>query len=316
MRYEWNIRYSLGALTLAQFRTWIQNKYGTVAAMNNAWGTTYTSFNTVDPEQGQTVYNTNFGVWYKYTNHANGFYEWSKALLDLDEFRTELRLTNYSDCLTDVRTTDSDAKIQLRTEANNFIVPGLSPTADNDHYRHIIYSQLREGTIAEKMVTSNSFRSYSDYPTIPLTPSEVTDIVTKSVNSGLIPMLMPQFDNMRDVVINDTYGDDYTVNYNLSNNKKGALIHTLTAVFPWWKATYEAGGVPGILWQDFQCDGFVTETQMKEMQFFKARMDKTLSAKDVIEKRKALKPQPEISTGINSFSSTFVDTKINLLDSK
>ncbi|MBO4769498.1 MAG: hypothetical protein J5563_01805, partial [Clostridia bacterium] len=70
--------------------------------------------------------------------------------------------------------------------------------------------------------------------------------------------------------------------YNLTDSvAKGAYVHQLTAVYPWWKATYESGGVPGILWQDFQCNGFATETQIKEMKFFKAKIDEMLSDPEV-----------------------------------
>jgi hypothetical protein len=82
---------------------------------------------------------------------------------------------------------------------------------------------------------------------------------------------------MRDVVINKKYGTDYQLHYNLPESRKGIMMHCLTAVFPWWKAVYEEGGAPGILWDDYECDAFVTETQKREMRFFEEKLTRALS---------------------------------------
>ena len=55
------------------------------------------------------------------------------------------------------------------------------------------------------------------------------------------------------------------------------MMHVLTALYPWFKAVYEEGGVPGILWEDYQCDGFATETQKREMRFFKEKLQEAMN---------------------------------------
>lgn len=57
---------------------------------------------------------------------------------------------------------------------------------------------------------------------------------------------------------------------------KGAYINTVTAVYPYFKAVYENGGIPGILWQDYLCDGYVTSTQFRELCFFRRKLDEML----------------------------------------
>jgi len=106
---------------------------------------------------------------------------------------------------------------------------------------------------------------YSDYTTLPYTKEELGAGMRQMVKSGIVPTLLPQFDHMRDILINNHYGRDYQTSYNLDQLAKGMMIHCLTAAYPWWKTTYEAGGAPGILWSDYLCDGFATETQKREL---------------------------------------------------
>jgi hypothetical protein len=85
------------------------------------------------------------------------------------------------------------------------------------------------------------------------------------VANGVTPLYLPQFDHMRDIFINPHYGREYQRHYNLDAPSKGMMVHCLMAAYPWWKATYEEGGAPGIIWSDYLCDGFATETQKREL---------------------------------------------------
>jgi len=311
-RYEMDMRFPLGEKAKELFREWLKNKYGTVEAMNTAWSTDYESFSKVDPERGQKKDDTSvLGLLIIYNNNQYGFGEWSPAIIDLDLFRTDLRVKNYKDCVGLIRQTQPSASFLMRTEGSNFSVPGLDSTSDNTHYRTIIYEQLRNASVAERLITTDTIRGYADYPVLPLTPSEVTEVVGKSVAAGLIPMVMPQFDVMRDFAINDKYGRDAKQEFNLTESKKFALVLSVSALFPWWKATYEAGGVPGVLWQDFQCDGIVTETQQKEMQFFKAKLEQELNKPEIKKQRKVknLYPQ-EITKGKYTFEPSFIEKMV------
>ena len=88
---------------------------------------------------------------------------------------------------------------------------------------------------------------------------------------------MPPFNRMRDIAINERYGSEaYQTSYQLKSPMKGAYINTVTAVYPYFKAVYVNGGIPGILWQDYLCDGYVTSTQFKELCFFREKLDEML----------------------------------------
>ncbi len=47
------------------------------------------------------------------------------------------------------------------------------------------------------------------------------------------------------------------------------MVHCLLAAYPWWKAVYEEGGAPAILWADYMCAGFATETQKREVKLLR-----------------------------------------------
>ena len=309
-RYEMVGRLAMGKHEKAMFREWLAKKYGTVDAMNQAWGTSYKSIDDVDPEAGLENMNV-IGIiaMYNYTNKKTGFYDWSPAVIDLDTFRTELRIKNYEDAIAIVRQQDPGAMANLRTEGSNMVVPGLDPATTNAHYRTIMYNALRNGNIPELVAMSGSIRSYTDYVVLPLTPSEVYETTKLSVDNGLIPMLLPQFNKMRDFVINEKYGQDFQGMLNLAQPQKAAFLKSLVAVFPWWQATYEAGGVPGILWQDLGCDGVVTETQQKEMEFFNAKIQEMMSDPEVQKQATMAQPSTGIQ-GLYSYNPDFVDSVI------
>jgi hypothetical protein len=88
---------------------------------------------------------------------------------------------------------------------------------------------------------------------------------------------------MRDIAINSNYGTDYQINFNVDKPVKGAMMHVLCPIYTWFQAVIEEGGIPGILWQDFNCDGFVTETQERELIFYKNKMEEYLSSQEGIE---------------------------------
>ena len=270
LRQDVQVRFPMGRRAVQVFREWLRRKYGTIQAVNAAWNTAFPSFKEIDPEKDQAV--NEFGHRWEYRRRDHPFHDWSPAVADLDEFRTELRVRNYRDTLEIVRKTIPDATICLRTEGANVLVAGIDPRDPNPHLRHIYYSQRRCGAIAEILQKSGLVRFHSDYTTIPYTPSELRRLIRAGVQQGIVPTYLPQFDNMRDIAINDRYGNDYQTAYNLPTPKKGYMMHCLTALFPWFAVTHEEGGVPGILWEDYQCDGFATETQKREMRLFRQKL--------------------------------------------
>ncbi|HPD31407.1 MAG TPA: beta-galactosidase [Phycisphaerae bacterium] len=283
MRQDVNVRHPMGDQTVKAFRKWVRNKYRTIEAANKAWGSSFGSFDEIDPEKDRAP--NRFGHRWEYTDPKHAFRDWNQAVCDLDEFRTELRVSNYRDTLALVRREIPQAVICLRTEGGNVLVDGIDPTDPNPHMRHVYYSQRRCAAIAGMLQKSGLIRYHSDYTTVPYTPSELRRLVRMAVEQGIIPSYFPQFDNMRDIAINERYGTEYQIHYNLPEPRKGYMMHCLTALYPWFTAVHESGGIPGILWEDYQCDGFATETQKREMRLFK---EKLIEAMSTPEGQKAL----------------------------
>jgi hypothetical protein len=273
------------------FRKWLERKYTTLEALNRAWGTTFLSFEEIEPEKGQV--RNRFGHIFEYTKASHPFHDWNRAVADLDVFRTELRLQNYRDTLALVRKDIPGATICLRTEGANALVDGLDPNDANSHFRHVYYSQRRCAAIAGIVQRSGLVSFHADYTTLPYTPTELRHLVRTGVAQGVIPVYLAQFDNMRDIAINTSYGTDYQVHYNLPAPRKGYMMHCLVALYPWFKAVYEEGGVPGILWEDYQCDGFATETQKREMRLFTRELKAALNTPEGRRARRVTNAAPQ-----------------------
>lgn len=301
MRIDVNIRYPMGELVIADFRKWVENKYNTIEAANKAWGSDYKSFAEIDPEKNQVT--NAFGHIWEYTNSKNIFHDWSPAMADFDTFRTDLRVKNYQDTLDIMRKTVPNAAVTIRTEGSNILIKS-DPADPSPHKRHIYYSQRRCGLIAEPIIKSGLVKIHSDYTTIPYTPSELKEMTQECVKSGITPSYLPGFDNMRDIAINSKYGENYRISYNINEDKYGTMMHQVTALFPWFRAVYEGGGIPGLLWGDLQCDGFVTETQIKELKFFKEKLNAAISTPAAIKSRRSNLPNIDTSWQDDIFPKT------------
>ena len=272
IRYDQHNRYPEGEASLERFREWLKARYGTIEALNAAWGSELPDFDAVDPEAdgGPGA----FGHKNEFRTPGRVFCDYNAAMWDWDVFRAALRREQYRQILDFMKPLCDTAGISLRTEGANWLVAGIPFDHPNPKYRHVRHSQLHCGIQAEELMRDPVVAVHSDYTTLPYTPSEVAELTRMSVEQGILPLHMPQFNRMRDIAINPRWGsDDYNVSYGLKTPMKGAYVNTLTAVFPWFKATYENGGVPGILWQDYTCDGFVTQTQFREMCFYKEKLD-------------------------------------------
>jgi hypothetical protein len=284
MRNDVNSRFPMGERTIRAFQDWVQEKYHDIAAVNAAWHSRFQSFEQIQPEKRQV--RNQFGHKWEYTQPAHYFHDWSDAVADLDTFRTELRVKNYRGMLEAVRKEIPTATVCLRTEGGNILVDGLNPEDPNPHIRHAYFSQRRCAAIADIIQKSGLITLHSDYTTLPYTPSELRKLVAMSVKQGIIPAYLPCICDMREVAINERYGVDYQVHYNLPKPAKGYLMHTLMAAYPWFKIMHEEGGIPGIEWEDYQCDGFVTETQKRELRLFKTNLEKAMSTPEAAEVRR------------------------------
>lgn len=267
LRLDLHIRYPKGPAVLTAFRKWAAERYRSIDRANAAWGTEYSDWVEIDPEKDQIK--NQFGHRWVYSKDAHPFRDWSPVVSDWDVFRTELRVHNYQELLSSLRESLPQAALNIRTEGGNVLVAGVDPDSRSLHLRHVYYSQSRCDLIAEVLQKSGTMAYHSDYTTVPYTPSGVRGLTRQAVAQGVTPMWLAHFNHMRDIAINERYGsDDFQRAYNVDGPVKGAMMHVLAPVFPWWKAVAEEGGAPAMLWQDYECDGFVTESQLKELALF------------------------------------------------
>ena len=282
MRIDFRARFRMGenATSLVNFRKWVMKKYGgSFDALNESWGTSYSSVKEIDPEYGTT---DDHG-WCNYTQGYSDFYEWSNAMNDFDIYRTLERTYGYQEAINimknytqdnpDFPAASIDTTIGIRTEGGN--MTGVVPyDTNNSHFRHTYYSQRRNALIPQILAKSGTVSLHSDYVTLPYSVSELEKLVSSSTSLGITSMPLFQSNRMRDIAINPQYADSvYDIEYNMEDcNICGAYINTQLSVFEMFKAVYENGGIPGVLWEDYLCDGYVTETQQKDMKFYASKI--------------------------------------------
>jgi hypothetical protein len=266
-------RYMIGATGLVQFRDWCRKKYGTIEKLNRAWGSFFDNFEAINPEENQAM--SPFGHKWEYHKKTDlVFYDWSPAMNDFDLFRSEVRATSYKQIVEILRKTIPGATLDLRTEGGNFIIPDASRLGDTPHERHVKYSARRNAMVGEVLSKyADAIGFYSDYTPMPFTPDEWRKFTRLSVEKGIRPMPLPHLARTRDIVLQQRWGEDYTVHYDLKHPAKGAMVFALQATFPVMQAVYEEGGCPGVIWADYTCDAFITETQKRELKLLRKAME-------------------------------------------
>lgn len=282
LRDDINVRYAVGPLGISEFREWVKNKYGTIEKVNAVWDSDYKDFDEIDPQRGKAEKGG-----YCYDDPGLVFFDFSPACEDWDIFRTELRMRILRQANDIIRQTIPKAELSVRTEGANLVIKG-DGKSDEMHWRHVYYSQRRNAMVYDVIKRSDTLHFYSDYINLPYSRSRWRQAMREMVSDGIIPMFLPAFDHMRDILINPFYGLDYKVHYRLEKSANGVMIHCLRAAYPYWKAVYEEGGAPGIIWADYLCDGFATETQKRELKLLSEnfkRMKKTDRSETVTDNR-------------------------------
>lgn len=321
MRIDFNARHTTDATTIQEFQAWLTQKYTTIGKLNQAWGSNYTAFTEIDPTAGTT---DDHG-WNSHVSASAKLQEWSVGVNDWDIFRTLQRTNNYVGVLDTMKNYGTnhavvndasvDAIMSIRTEGGN--VTAVVPyNTKNSHFRHVYYSGRRCALIPEILAKSGTVGVHSDYVTMPYSVSELETLTASSTALGITSMPLMQINRMRDIAINSKYGDNYAKHYNLSgNNTKGAYISTQVSPFECFKAIYENGGIPGVLWEDYLCDGYITETQKKDMKFYASKIADMMSTDEAKEWSSTNVPDVNSvlgkSIGAYSYSENYIQTKIN-----
>jgi len=275
MRYDINERYPLTNKINEFFQKWAIDKYEHIEEINKAWNANFSSINEIDIEKIDMLMIEN---WAKENYRVPDpiFYEWSPAMLDYDVFRTEMRMKFLDNVNKEIQKVLSNGEISVRTEGANLIAKG-DEFSNNSDMRHVYYSQRRNAMEYKTLQKADVLHFYNDYTTIAYSREDWRLAHKESKEANVTTMYLAQFNHMRDIFMNSHYGRDYSVHYNLSSdfeNKKGMMIHCLQAAYPLWKIAYEEGGCAGIIWADYLCDGFATETQKKEVKLLSENFKK------------------------------------------
>jgi hypothetical protein len=285
LRDDANTRYTDGPMAVAKFRVWLQKKYGSVQKLNDAWGSDFKDIAEVDPETKEGLGSDDLMNQEFYNRPDKIFHDWTPAMEDWDRFRTELRMDLYRKTNEILRKTIPGAEIALRTESGGPLIKG-DPKSPDMHLRHAYYTQRRNALVYDVIKKQDVLHFYADYTTLPYTVIEWTSAMKQMVSAGITPSFFPQFNDMRDIMLNPYYGRDYQVSYNLDKPAKGVMVHCLTAAYPRWKATYEAGGAPATSWADYTCDAFVSETQKKEIKLLRDHFTTMMKSESVRAKKR------------------------------
>ena len=276
MTYNLNNRYGIdNSYSDRLLYKWLQEGYDDdIDALNKAYGTSFDDFNEITvSDQGYSD-----GVATVLNGDVYGPY-WNAATNELDLFRTSERTRYYKEFLKYVDV--EGAKVYLRSENGIFLAPGIKPTTKNSHYRQIFYEQRKSASVPEILAASDIIYGDSSYSFLPLADSEVYELTRQAAKGGFNTAKTPSFNHLTDIVVNPYVGTfDVSEKYNTTDYQKSCAIGRNASLFTWFKAIYEAGGVPGTMWQDYACDLYVTATQYKELQFFNQKVQEMLSTEE------------------------------------
>ena len=274
--HDW--RMDLDDKLVTDFQQWLKAYYGDIAKLNAAYGSEYADFSEIDPRTEAMTDSSGHLNFTPILPDTNVFHEQSKAIQDLDLFRTVNRTRDYKESLS--TTNVPGAKMLARYEGSPIIAVGLKATTDNTHYREAYYQMYRAGLVGEIVAASDEICGVSTYQNTPFTPAETYELTKSSARAGLT--VFNYHMHHRDQIYNTFYGDRKAVtNLRLKNeDMRVTSINTYGALFPVLKATYEAGGIPAVMWMDYYCNGFVTSTMYKEMQFYSQKVQEMLQTQE------------------------------------
>ena len=146
--------------------------------------------------------------------------------------------------------------------------------------RYAYYEQYRQAIIPEMLKDSGIVYGIRNYCSVPYTAAEAYALTNRAVTNGIDICKLFCMPHGIDYAANTAgFGTDkYGCNLNYkSSSMRTVRVDTLAALYPLLKAVYEGGGIPGVLWSDYYCDGFVTSTQYKELKFYTEKIEKMLS---------------------------------------
>lgn len=258
---------SIGSAGKEEFREFLVDVYGSLENVNKAWGTKYASLAEIDPED-DTQFKTTFA---------------SFTLPDriFDIFRSLGRVESYSVILNTLKNYVDQPTMFLSQESDTFIVPGINPKTTNPTYRRILRNNLQAHALdPEILIASGTITAHNTYSAVRFSYADNYELTKRSVENGITPMWMRTYAHACTYAVNPQYGQSAIAEYNSKSNIFDIMIQNNTSVFLTFASTYEAGGVPAVLWNDEATDCVVYANAKKEMIFFKEKLDEALATKE------------------------------------
>ncbi len=317
MNSDLNCRFGIGnSYSDRLLWKWLEKAYDEdIAKLNRKYGSSFGAFKEISlSQQGGTPELDGLVL----NNSSAVYHDWNAATMELDVFRTTERVRNYKEMLRAMNV--PQAKIALRSENSIYMAGGISQTTDNAHYRYIYYEQRRAAAIPEIMAASGIVYSDSGYSAYAFTDREVYELTRQAAKTGFVTAKTPPFNHMYDPIITESMGNiAYSDYLSLGNADKLIMMKRNGSLFTYWKAMYEAGGIPGTMWMDYNCDLYVTTTQYKEMLFFKQKIAEMLATDEgkawatSVPETATQSPIADVFTGVYSYPEAYIEEQLKTI---
>lgn len=273
----WSGLYSLSSSEFAEFQSWLSVKYdNSIARLNKAWSTAYASFKDIKPPT--TVNQQEL----REICAVDGPYAgWGQAAIDLHDFRSEFYLKHLAEIRMEIQRRHPEVLLGLLTESHQLYGLGRELTGDpiNDYHYYI---NRVHAVIPEVLEKYRPVDFIGDYNMFQATPELLRESLSEMNKMGIDHFYLPappigsiMFEDDFAVPLQVTHGVDESISGTIPVKLRWAT--RLQPLFPLLKAMYEEGGLASLDWGDLSA-GFVTETQIMEMEYFTEAARKMLDA--------------------------------------
>lgn len=252
---------------VAAFRQWLQEKYGSIAKLNKKWKTSYADFGEIDPRPITTI---------RPSEYMHPWKEWGPAIEDFDIFRSKIHGEFWAKTIEEIKKRHPDIL------CGQNVFNGYASESEPIYYGYynwgvkdyqgkgVNWMARRTGCLPEDLMCYDFFICWNTgSPEAAKTHVEFWRERGKDVIIYARPY--PKVVLGGDVGIRSHAALDLDVNGHIiwSHN---------SAFFPTYKATYEAGGMMGVL-NDSYIGSKMNEIQRIEIEMFNKEVTRAHSAR-------------------------------------
>jgi hypothetical protein len=221
---------------IAAFREWLDKKYGTIGKLNEAWKTTYKSFEEIDPSPICLIYPLEYPDPWK---------EWGPAIEDFDFFRSEIHGKFWAKTVEEVKKIHPDILCGMNlfggyaSETNPIYTGFFNWNVKDYRGKGVNWLAMRTGTLPDDMMCFDFFVCWNTG-----SPESAKKNIEFWRKRGKEVVIFAR--GYRKVVLGGT--EELRTHSLLGLNIKGVMIGShQTSFYTLLKSVYENGGTPGIL---------------------------------------------------------------------